>query len=169
MTDFHRLYVQYAPLVRRLALLLSGNPALADDITSETFVRAWTTAGPLGEETVKAYLFTIARNLYQDSLRRSRRDAALDESLPATDAAADTRAEAREELRRVLSAIGDLPAIDRSALLMRVREDMPYGDIARALGLSVTAVKVKVHRARRRLMQATGHPHGNIRTLGEER
>src|SRR5438876_3724501 len=39
--DFHDLYSRYARDVHRFALYLSGNPALADDITSETFLRAW--------------------------------------------------------------------------------------------------------------------------------
>jgi len=41
-----------------------------------------------------------------------------------------------------------LPEPDRAALLMRALNEMPYEEIARALGLSLTAVKVKVHRAR---------------------
>ena len=40
MDAFHELYTRYAGEVRRFALYLSGNAALADDITSETFVRA---------------------------------------------------------------------------------------------------------------------------------
>jgi DNA-directed RNA polymerase specialized sigma24 family protein len=60
MTDLHLLYERYALLVRRFALFLCGESALADDITCETFVRAWAAPGPIREETVKAYLFTIA-------------------------------------------------------------------------------------------------------------
>ena len=63
MTDFHELYTRYARDVHRFALYLSGDAALADDITSETFVRAWNSAAPIREATVKAYLFTIVRNL----------------------------------------------------------------------------------------------------------
>ena len=63
MTDFESLYKSYAPQVRRFALFLCGDAALADDITSETFVRAWIGQGKIRGATVKAYLFTIARNL----------------------------------------------------------------------------------------------------------
>ena len=55
--DFHSLYQSYAPLVHRFALFLCGDGALADDITSETFVRAWTARGKIKEATVKAYLY----------------------------------------------------------------------------------------------------------------
>ena len=81
MMDFHSLYQSYAPQVHRFALFLCGDAALADDLTSETFVRAWTARGKIREATVKAYLFTIARNLYRDHLRRNRRNTELDESI----------------------------------------------------------------------------------------
>ena len=82
MLDFHALYQSYAPQVHRFALFLCGDATLADDITSESFVRAWTARGKIREATVKAYLFTIARNLYRDHLRRSNRLTELEESLP---------------------------------------------------------------------------------------
>ena len=153
MTDFHAFYERYAPRVRRWALFLCGDPALADDITSETFVRAWTAPGPMRQETVKAYLLTIARNLYRDSLRRARRTVQLDEGLLDGRANAQKLAEDRSELEFVLAAVQELPEADRAALLLRAQEDLPYEEIAQTLGLSVAAVKVKIHRARLRLIR----------------
>jgi RNA polymerase sigma-70 factor, ECF subfamily len=155
MSDFHALYESYAPHVRRFALFLCGDQALADDITSETFVRAWTAPGPVRQETVKAYLFTIARNLYRDHLCRSRRHTALENAMPDDRASAPRQAEARSELRFVLTVMQELPEVDRAALLMRAQDELSYEEISRALGLSVAAVKVKIHRARLKLMKAT--------------
>ena len=64
MTDFGTLYTKYAPDVFRFAMYLSGNRSEAEDITSETFVRAWTAPEPIAMATVKGYLLTIARNLF---------------------------------------------------------------------------------------------------------
>jgi RNA polymerase sigma-70 factor, ECF subfamily len=153
MTDFHSLYQSYAPLVHRFALFLCGDSALADDITSETFVRAWTARGKIREATVKAYLFTIARNLYRDHLRRERKNTELDESMPDSHPSLALRTEHKAELSAVMEALQHLPEIDRSALLMRAQEEMPYEEIAQALNLPLTTVKVKVHRARLKLMQ----------------
>ncbi|HEY3811937.1 MAG TPA: sigma-70 family RNA polymerase sigma factor [Caulobacteraceae bacterium] len=155
MTEFQVLYERYAPDVRRFALYLSGDPAIADDITSETFVRAWTAPGPLRAETVKAYLFTIARNLYRDTLRRARRHAVLDESIPDESASAESRAEDRSQLGLVMAEIQKLTEIDRAALLMRAQEQMSYQEIARALGLTVAVIKVRIHRARLKLVRST--------------
>jgi RNA polymerase sigma-70 factor (ECF subfamily) len=154
MTDFHSLYRSYSPQVHRFALFLCGDSALADDITSETFVRAWTSRGKIREATVKAYLFTIARNLYRDHLRRTNRLTELEESIPDPNVGLATRTEHKAELNAVIGELRRLSEVDRAALLMRVQEEMPYEEIAQALNLPVTTVKVKVHRARLKLMRA---------------
>ena len=154
MLDFHTLYQSYAPQVHRFALFLCGDATLADDITSEAFVRAWTARGKIREATVKAYLFTIARNLYRDHLRRSNRLTELEESLPDPAVGLASRTEHKAELETVIAALHKLSEVDRAALLMRAQEGMSYEEISQALDLPVTTVKVKVHRARLKLMQA---------------
>ncbi|HEX2328130.1 MAG TPA: RNA polymerase sigma factor [Candidatus Angelobacter sp.] len=156
MTDFHSLYQTYAPQVHRFALFLCGDAMLADDITSETFVRAWTSRGKIRESTVKAYLFTIARNLYRDYLRRNRRLEELEDTMEDRGPSLQTQTEHKAELDAVMVALRQLPEVDRAALLMRAQEEMPYEEIAEALQVPLTTVKVKVHRARLKLMQVRG-------------
>ena len=151
MTDFHELYTRYARDVHRFALYLSCDPALADDITSETFLRAWSSATPIREATVKAYLFTIVRNLYLTEQTRAARHVELNPSLRSSAASQDTRIEHQGALTAVLRALRTLPAIDRAALLMRTQDWMSYEEIAQALQLTLSSAKVKVHRARIKL------------------
>ena len=151
MTDFHELYARYARDVYRFALYLSCDQALADDITSETFLRAWSSATPIREATVKAYLFTIVRNLYLQERRRSARHVELSESMPSNAAGQVTRVEHQGALTAVLRALRDLPEVDRAALLMRTQDGMSYEEIAQALQLTLSSAKVKVHRARIKL------------------
>jgi RNA polymerase sigma-70 factor (ECF subfamily) len=148
MTGFDELYQRYAPDVYRFCLYLSGQRAEAEDITSETFVRAWTAAEPIRTATVRAYLFTIARNLFLQGIRKKSRQVSLDEDLRDPQASPYAQAEQKAELRAVLAQMQKLPEIDRAALLMRAFDEMPYEEIARSLGISLAAVKVKIHRAR---------------------
>ena len=148
MTDFTALYRKHAPEVFRFALYLSGERAEAEDITSETFARAWASPEAIRAATVKGYLFTIARNLFLQGLRKQSRRAELDVELADPQPSQLVRSEGREELRAVFARLQELPEIDRAALLMRSLEAMPYEEIARALGISLAAAKVKVHRAR---------------------
>lgn len=148
MTGFDALYKKYAPDVYHFALYLSGERGDAEDITSETFVRVWATSEPIRVATVKGYLFTIARNLFLQGLRKKSRRVALDDDLRDPQASPYTQAEQKAELRAVLAELQKLPEIDRAALLMRAFDEMPYEEIAQALGISLAAVKVKIHRAR---------------------
>jgi RNA polymerase sigma-70 factor, ECF subfamily len=153
MTDIENLYQRYAGDVRRFALYLCGNVVMADEITSDTFVRAWMAAGRIRQATVKSYLFTIARNAYTDLLRRAARHTQLEENMSDTRISAQTQMELSAEVRAVLAALQQLPEIDRTVLLMRARDEMPYQEIAETLGIPVVTAKVKVHRARLKLMQ----------------
>jgi RNA polymerase sigma-70 factor, ECF subfamily len=152
--DFDTLYRRYARDVYRFALFLSGRPHEADDITAETFVRAWTAAQPIRVGTVKAYLFMIARNLYRAGLKERTRTTALDQTMPDPGPGPETSATDRLALEDVVARMQALPEIDRAVLLMRAHDDLSYAEIAAAVGISVSAAKVKVHRARLRLAGA---------------
>ena len=144
MTQFHEIYSSYAKDVYRFALYMSGDPAMADDVTSETFIRVWMSPEPVRMATVKAYLLTIARNLCLMERRQSSRRQGLDELLPDGGHGALRQVEAKDELERVLRALQEFPEADRAALLMRAEEGLPYEEIAAALGLPTATVKVKV-------------------------
>jgi RNA polymerase sigma-70 factor (ECF subfamily) len=153
MMDIESLYERYAGDVRRFALYLCGDVAMADEITSDTFVRAWMAAGRIRQSTVKRYLFSVARNAYTDLLRRAARHTQLNENMPDTRISAQTQMEQSEDVRAVLTALQKLPELDRTLLLMRALDEMPYEEIAETTGITVVAAKVKVHRARLKLMQ----------------
>jgi len=59
--------------------------------------------------------------------------------------------EAESELQAVIARLQELPEVDRAALIMRATSEMPYEEIARALGISLASVKVKIHRGRLKL------------------
>jgi RNA polymerase sigma-70 factor (ECF subfamily) len=149
---FHALWIAHAPHVFRFAWYLTGDRSVAEDLTSEAFLRVWSVWDRVAWATARSYLFATVRNLYMQQLRRTRRQ----ESIPATlpDASSlSAEAEQKEELQRVMAAIQQLPELDRAALLLRVQEGLSYDEIGSALGLPVATVKVKVHRARLRLAQ----------------
>lgn len=162
-TTFHELYSRYAADVYRFAHWLTGNPDDAHDITSETFVRAWTAPEEPRMETVKAYLFTIARNLHRKQWRRQFQHEALDETMPGHAAQPDEAAVKQDEFRRTLEAVHALPEVDRTVLLLRAEQELSYEDIAAVTGLSATAAKVRVFRARAKLA-ALLHPNTVERT-----
>jgi RNA polymerase sigma-70 factor (ECF subfamily) len=77
----------------------------------------------------------------------------LNQNMPDTKISAQMQMELNAEVRAVLAALQQLPEMDRTALLMRALDEMPYEEIADTLGITLAAAKVKVHRARLKLMQ----------------
>lgn len=152
-SSFRALYERHAGDVQRFAFYLCGDRARAEDLAAEAFARAWTGSDEIRTATVKAFLFAIVRNLVRESARRGGREVemaeaemkeAIADSKPGPEASAD----GRFELRAVLAALQRLPETDRAALLMRAQDGMSHEEIAAALGLSVAAVRVRIHRAR---------------------
>jgi RNA polymerase sigma-70 factor (ECF subfamily) len=152
--DFGGLFERYWPDVFRFALYLTGNRADAEDVASETFARAWTAPGEIRVETVKAYLFMIARNLSIDLRRATREVVECDPDLTASGPGPEQTLIEWDKLRAVLVLLADLPEMDRAALLMRTVGQLSYEETAAALGLSVGATRVRVHRARAKLAAA---------------
>jgi RNA polymerase sigma-70 factor (ECF subfamily) len=145
---FEDLYRDHAADVHRFALYLTGDPAEAEDIASETFVQAWAADAPLKARTLRAYLFSIARNLHRRAHRQSRQLAAFGEQAPDEAPGLERELAGRSALAALLARLQALPEPDRAALLLRAFHGLAYDEIATALGLSVAAAKVKVHRAR---------------------
>src|SRR5262249_21637645 len=166
MTDIESLYRRYAPDVRRFVLFLSGDPVMADEITSDTFVSAWLARERIRQPTVKSYLFAIARNLYLDLQRRQERHVELEEHINDKHLRAHLHIEQTAAVRTVLVALRQLPEIDRTALLMRALDEMPYEEIAQTLGIPVVTAKLKVYRARLKLMQTRQAGRGVISSAG---
>ena len=149
MHAFAELYrLHYADLYR-FALFLTGDPARAEDLVADTFVRAWMARDRIRQPTVRAYLMTIARNIYRDQLRAQVPAAfELDDTHADGRPRVDVRVEQRSELRRLRDRLRHVAAGDRRALLLYVVRGLSYEQIAARLGVSIGSVKSRIARAR---------------------
>jgi RNA polymerase sigma-70 factor, ECF subfamily len=153
MSTFEEIYQTYWEDVYRFSYWLCGDPIEADDIVSETFLRLWGSRDRLQVATMKAYLLTIARNVYVSRRRRSNRYEPLSDSPQDKSPSPDEEAEIKDEMRVLKRAIAELPEGERTAFLMRTMCELSYEEIARALGVSLSAAKVRIHRSRIKLSQ----------------
>ncbi len=151
--DFHQVYERYAASVHRFAYWLCRDEQLAQDLTSESFVRAWLRMDKLQEPTLRSYLFAIARNLYLEDLRKHKREVDLDDDLRGG-GELHAGAEQSDQIAWAGRAPSALSPKERTALLLRSVEELTYEEIAAALGISLSAAKVNVHRARMKLAVA---------------
>jgi RNA polymerase sigma-70 factor (ECF subfamily) len=149
MDAFEDVYARHSAAVRRFALFLTGDPAAADDLVAEVFVRAWRARERIEHATVRAYLLTIARNLYRDHLRSpALHIVELDDTVADGEPGALARLECRARLQDTRARLRSVAPGDRRALLLYVVRELSYADIAAALGISIGAVKSRIARAR---------------------
>jgi RNA polymerase sigma factor (sigma-70 family) len=160
MPAFQELYERYYPDVYRFALFLTGDHARAEDLAADTFVRAWIARERITAATVRAYLFTIAKNLHRDAHRRERPLAELPDPVVDPRPAVDVQLHHTLALEAVRARLRLVAKGDRRAFLMFIARGMSHREIADALGVSIGAVKSRIFRAREALMSPRALPNG---------
>ncbi len=157
------LMERYQGPVYAMAYRMLGNAADAEDIAQRTFIRVWK-AAPAYEPGARftTWLFTIVKNLvFNESRRRQRKPASSLESSAEQGFCASSPPEqapdatlAHKELEEIVErALGQLSPKARMAIQLRRFEDMGYEDIATVLGMTVSATKSMLFRARRELRE----------------
>jgi RNA polymerase sigma-70 factor (ECF subfamily) len=147
-----RLFQRYAAPLLRFTGRILGDPAEAEEITQDVFLKLMARADQYdGRAPVSSWLFAIATNACRDRLRRSARRPSValeavtevrEPGIPADERLA--RRQRREAVRRALS---ELSLEQREALVLARYHGMPYAEIARALDISEGAVKTRIFRA----------------------
>ena len=152
MADPGPLIEPLIPALRRYAYALRRDHAAADDLVQDTLERAllhWSSRRSDGN--LRAWLFTILRNLHIGSRRQAQRRGTTVEieeaDLPDTAAGPDSMLETRD----VLAALDQLPEEQKSLLLLVGVEDFSYEEAARILDVPVGTVMSRLSRARKRL------------------
>lgn len=138
------------PRLRRFARAMVRDPALADDLVQECLERALSRMHLWKPGTnLRAWLFTILRNLHINAIRRRQNHVDIDgEGQGDIGAAAGTQI-TRLELRDLRRALQRLPAEQRDVVLLVGLEGISYGEAAEILGISIGTVKSRLSRGRR--------------------
>ncbi len=152
---FTELYDCFYDRVYRHVLYRVGSTQDAEDLAQQVFVQAWRALGRYRQTGTPfiAWLLTIAHNAVVSFYRRRRNSRSLDEEnwdWP-SDEHLEGNAEVRLEHERVRQMMRHLKAEYQQVLTMRFLEDLPYSDIAKALGKTEANIRVIQHRALREL------------------
>lgn len=163
--DFSAMTLTHAAALYRLAYHLAGNADVAEDLTQETYLRAYRGFAGFRGGDVRAWLFTILRHVFLDECRRHRRmpmivsadDVDHDPFTP-RDGGTWTPSAETEALRRLPSeaierAFAALAPDWRLVVLLADVEELSYREIADILEIPVGTVMSRLHRAHRRLQE----------------
>jgi RNA polymerase sigma factor (sigma-70 family) len=157
---FERLYRAHCDDILRYAVRRIETDAVWD-VVEETFLVAWRRLEQITESDELAWLYGTARKMIGQELRSRRRRDALHErlrALPDADAWLNDHADGVTTRIQLLSALERLQPQHREALMLVAWERLDHVTAARVAGCSVTAFRVRLHRARRRLAAALEPP-----------
>lgn len=148
---FLELYRRYRTPVFRFAFRLTGSSSSAEDVTQECFLALLAGATfDAARGDLRTYLFGIVRNLALRRLRIAERECEEPEDLASPqDTAAELISAERAEL--VARAVGELPPLQKEALILFEYEGLSLEEIATVTGVDTGAVKARLHRARQAL------------------
>ncbi len=144
------------PRIFNLARRILGEAAEAEDVTQETFVRAWRAAPSWrpGRAKFDTWLHRVALNLCYDRLRRRRRLAGEPPDRPDEGPAPDRGLHAADVGRRVGAALAALPLRQREAIVLIHYQELTGAEASAILGVGIEALESLLSRARRSLRAA---------------
>ncbi len=163
LTAFNALVLRFQDSVYGLTLRMLGDPAAAEDVTQDAFIRAWQRFETYRGGSFRSWLFTIAANRARDELRRRvrRPSMSLDEARDDPERAdldpVDSGPSAQDlveqgELRAALErALRTLPDDWREIVILADVQGLDYAEVATVTGVPVGTVKSRLSRARGRL------------------
>jgi RNA polymerase sigma-70 factor (ECF subfamily) len=156
---FADLFGHFAPRVKGYLMRLGASGAVAEDLAQEAMLALWRKAGLFdpAKASASTWVFTIARNLRIDAIRRERHpEVDPAELAPEPDRTADDGMVRVEDDARVREAITTLPREQALVIEMSFFADKPHSAIAQELGLPLGTVKSRLRLAMARIRVALG-------------
>lgn len=149
-----KLYEAYYMRVFSFAMTLAGDRAQAEEITQETFFRAFSRQSAFrGEADEATWLCAIARNLFLDEKRRQGKNEPMPEELPDTGKGVEQNAVDRDSSFRIHMALHALEEPYREVFELRIFGELSFRDISMIFGKTENWARVTYHRARLKLQE----------------
>lgn len=158
---FARLFEHYAPRLKSFLLRQGVDDGSAEDLAQETMMSVWRKAALFdpAKATAGTWIFTIARNLRIDAIRKARRpefDAEDPAFVPDAEPAADDSLSAEQTGARVRAALAELPEDQAAVVRLSFFEDKAHAEIADQLSLPLGTVKSRLRLAMKRIRTFLG-------------
>jgi RNA polymerase sigma-70 factor, ECF subfamily len=143
--------------LRAFAISLSGSVSLADDLVQETLLRAWSKSDKFQAGTsLRAWLFTILRNIYYSNYRKRSREVQDSEGVYARRLIVSGDQESHLDLEDFRIALARLPSEQREVLILVGANGLSYEEAARICEVEIGTIKSRLSRARSKLVELLG-------------
>jgi len=143
--------------LRAFAISLSGSVSLADDLVQETLLRAWSKSDKFQPGTsLRAWLFTILRNIYYSNYRKRAREVQDSDGAYARRLIVSGDQESHLDLEDFRKALAKLPAEQREVLTLVGATGLSYEEAAVICDVEIGTIKSRLSRARSKLVELLG-------------
>ncbi|NWJ49346.1 MAG: RNA polymerase sigma factor [Bacteroidetes bacterium] len=143
--EFNQCVDQHSDAVYRFILKNIKDQDKASDVVQDSFTKMWEKVKEIPVDKARSYLFTTAYHTLIDTIRKDQRITVFDDYKHDR----ETVENGYSDLKEILDeAIGKLPPIQRSVLMLRDYEGYPYDEIGQMTNLNESQVKVYIFRAR---------------------
>ncbi len=149
----HDLLAQL-PAMRAFAVSLCGKPDIADDLVQDALMNAWSKQSSFQPGTnIKAWLFTIVRNLFYSRMRKRGREIQDSDGLFTERLSVPPAQIANLDMQDFKTALAKLPEDQREAIILIGATGLSYEEAAAVCSCAVGTIKSRVNRARHRLQE----------------
>lgn len=158
---FQTLFRRYGPILFRLTMRHLRDEDLARETVQQTFFQLHAARRDFRlDRKLRPWVFTIAMNLVREHYRKSKRrkETVLDEARAEAAPAGRMPMELEERARLLKEAMQTLPASQREVVELHWFEERPFAEVASIVGATEGAVRVRAHRAYRRLRELLKEP-----------
>lgn len=153
MTSFDQVYAEYFHTVYSYALRLTRDPALAEEVTQETFFKALKSIDRFrGDCQLRVWLCQIAKNTYFSLLEKHRRTKALPEDAP-DPFDMESRFADKEQALAIHRVLHTLEEPYREVFWLRALGELPFAQIAALFGKTESWARVTYHRAKLKIKE----------------
>jgi len=156
-TEYESLVTMHKDRVHSYAMTILRNPAEAQDAAQDALIRLWEHRATVPVDGARPWLMRTTHNLCIDQIRRRKVRSEIGDGDEVVEARPDAGPGPQQlaesgDLRRVIDrALDALSPDDRAVIVMREVQNLPYDEIAAALGVPLGTLKARLHRARERL------------------
>lgn len=157
VVTMEELVVEHGDAVYRVALSVTRDPVLAEDVSQDALIKAWQALPSFrGDSPLRNWVLRITHNTAISTLRKRRDELREPDQLPERLATGSVESAVQDRLAlgRFEEALADLDEVSRSIVVLREVEGLSYSELCDVLDLPMPTVKTRLLRARRQLAQA---------------
>lgn len=155
---FQSIYTSNYPKVMRLCLgHVNGDLNMAEELAQETFIKVWENMSSFREEAqVATWIYRITVNTCLLHFRRKKKENTVELSQQLAQPEAEDHLAKQNQITQLYACIDDLRSEEKSIILLEL-EGLPQKEIAKVMGLTHEAVRVRIHRIKNKLTKCVQH------------